>query len=343
MKKVRLLQMTQAFDLVLPLVSILWILIDLYLNRSSLASISLFSKRVLVDVLFLNVTHNAFTLGLLSSSPTFKLWINNRGGERKFWRGLILMTLVGSFFLFLLFYFRSYDEHILVIFFTLNFLFPVHHALAQSFGLSRVYNRGNIAVDSLERFEKYERLFFNVFLVLTLVSGLFFLFITTHMLTITPHLSVLVSRLTTTLLLVIAFIILAQTIFYVGKRSPAKIIFSFRYFVWSLVLVSPVAIYATYAIHGVEYWAVTQKMISREKNMKLKALVVLTIGIALLAVPRSYGIVALTNNELPIWILILTSISVAISFVHIYLDRQLFKMRVAINRETIGSLLKETA
>ena len=113
-----------------------------------------------------------------------------------------------------------------------------------------------------------------------------------------------------------------------------------RYLFWPVTLISTNAIFATTSIHGIEYALVTRKMIKNDSLRKPKIALCLIAAVMILAIVRIDSFEKISRNQsVAPWILIITSLSVAFSFIHYYLDRKLFKMRHKINRETVGVLL----
>ena len=311
---------------------------------SSDAAIGQLLSEILVDVLLLNVTHNAFTVMMLVSFPEMREWLarQNGGGAGFFKRAAAIF--VGLFLLFALGIagFVPYFREIIL---PLSRFFPIQHALAQSLGLSLLYNGKAAAVGErpekwLEKSERYLVWLLIGFMVSAVwvatkfeLAGLSF-----------ERLSL---KFVFSASLAVSILLVVVALLHPKSTRLNKAFFAIRYPVWALSVLSPLAVWATRAIHGLEYLFVVRKMASNSKFTAWKAVALYVLAVTFVfAILRVYYFsyvrpVIGRPNEGPDPLLILASISTAFSYLHYYLDRQLFLMRRPDNRELVAPLLRD--
>jgi hypothetical protein len=330
----------EVFHLILPVIFLGIIFRDIYSKQFTLGSLSSIQTSILVNIIFLNITHNAFTPIFLTSSEVLKKWISYHGGESVFWRKQLTLVVLLTIFFSVILYLSSSYKSLLVIFNLINFNFAAHHALSQSFGLSLIYNRHSPDMKQKKIADKSERILFSTFLILTLIAGTF-VYMPKEILTFLPFNKM--AQYLKFILLLVGSGLVAQAVYFYKKDLWAKWIFSLRYLIWPLSFFSSFAILATEIIHGIEYGLVTDKILKKDSFLKPKLALYLLTLIVVFAGLRIYGFEKIYIYEtISPWLVVGTAFSVAISFAHYFLDRKLFKMRYEINRNTVGTLLFST-
>lgn len=331
---------SEIVSLLFPLVFFVLMVIEYFYNVNFLYRLSRLESSFLSNIIFLNITHNAFTFVLLTSTVPLYKWIENQGGPRKFWReqALIIAGLALFFgaLLFLSFQYKVF----FAIFVLINFNFAAHHAMSQTFGLSLIYTKDLPRDELFYRAEKVERFLFSAFLFLNLFCGTVFLAFLYKLVSFSQAQLQLFVKISIITNLILAIGLVFQPYFFFKKDYLGKSFFNLRYLFWPVTLVSSMAIFATTAIHGVEYALVTRKMIKNDSLRKPRLALYFIAIVVLFAMVRIDSFERMRGQEsVAPWIIIITSLSVAFSFIHYYLDRRLFKMRHQLNRETVGMLL----
>lgn len=330
----------ERINLWLPVLFLLGAGVEIFSNFRFLGNLSALQSSILANIILLNITHNAFTYMLLTSSDTMKEWVNNQGGALLFWkRQAWELGLFSLFFLVLLSLSNDHREFF-VIFTLINFGFAAHHALSQSFGLSLLYNRQMERTPKLVIAEKDERFLFKTFLYGNIIMGILFFLYIFQILTVPSQLVKPLLWLGAAVLCLFWGAMVLHTAKNYRALFATKGNFLWRYLLWPLTFFSPIAVFATTVIHGFEYLFVTEKMLRNDCAKKSR------IGWLILLVVITFGFLRLETHaalrnreEMPFWMLVLTSISVAISFAHYKLDRHIFQMRHKENREAAGKLL----
>jgi hypothetical protein len=340
-----------------PLVLIALALLELALSLP-LGSVTRFWKTVLVDIVFLNITHNAFTYLMLLGLPEMRAWIRERsdGKLNVFWTKILALNLALFLLFFFLLKFWFVSPLARAVFLLLTASVPVHHGLAQALGLSLSYNkmmaapsdrdRVEIPPDArakLARNEWLERKAYWALIVgsILAVAGITFRYQAmagSYLTTVTYIYRIGFWLLTASCIVLIG---LACASPLTGKRN--KILFSIRNLLWPLSMFSVIALWGTMAVHGVEYAFVSRKMISNASAFRLKAAAFALIAIvAVMAYFRGklmgdlYG--ERENEDL--FLYVATSLSIAGSYSHYALDRMMFRMRDELNRRYCGKLLQ---
>ena len=146
---------------------------------------------------------------------------------------------------------------------------------------------------------------------------------------------------------IVGLLVFLQTLRSHPLKESNKSIFLLRLFFFPLSMIDPASSFALLAFHGVEYLFVYRK-IHRNSQTQGKALskAFLIIAIPLCIVflmPRTDGgliwlVDQSVRNEYPI-LKVMAILSVAMTFVHFYIDARIYNMRNADVRETIGPLL----
>ncbi len=333
----------EVIHLGLPIALLIAIGYDIFFSRNFIYVFDRWTINFLIDVVLLNVTHNAFTYMMLISSPQLKVWMVRRGGVGKFWRNNLLLTggLALAFYFVLAPYSKS--PWIYTLFTFINLLIPAHHALAQSYGISLLYNYAGRRNRKIEAVEKRERSIYGWFLGLTLI-GLVALFFNWNGLLAQrfPEIgSIRLEVLVAWTLGLLFLLLMGGTISLPKELRATKGLFYVRFLIWALSFISMMAVFATRIIHGIEYLFISRRILSADKILNITISAVLLLLVIGMGVIRTSGFSYLSERApLPHWVAALTAISTAISFSHYYLDRQLFRMKDAETREIVGPLLK---
>lgn len=314
---------SEFFNLTMPFIIIAWMVFEYLHGNTSFAPSR--TDVILFEIVFLNITHNAFTLVMLGL-PELKAWREHTGPLKLL--GVFLL-LWGSFQAILMSLGSILARDL---FFLVSLIFPVHHALSQSFGLSLIYNKqGDERVKNAERFE---RGFYKFFLIAVICS----LFVETlpprYAFDIPFSIRMNLRNIFRTLVFTGLGLILLQTVLIRHSVKKRKLLFAGRYLVWAFAMISPAAASGTKAIHGLEYAFVTHKIFGNSKDSR--KWIVLGIFSAVVIGLFYFRYSYFHSDKSLSW---LASLSLAVTFFHYYLDRKLFRMRHAINRETVGKLL----
>lgn len=343
LKPVRIFKpVDEWINLALPIIFVALAVLEIVFSQTFLSSGFMFESFI-VDILFLNITHNAFTYAMILGLPELGPWVKNQGGgsSKKFWLKLAALNVVLCIGFFLIFFLGWKETYLRMFFFLITIVFPIHHALSQSFGLSLVYNK-KISED-VKAIENKERVISKIFLLFILIGVLFVTLLIGKVITTQDPLVKILWIVARAGAFFLAFTLILNMFFYPEKLRALKATFSLRYIVWAFSIFSPIAVAGTKIIHGVEYAFVTRKMISNSRAQHftwLKIGLILSSIVIVLAYFRFRVLISYQSADaLPIWLYILASASFALTYSHYYLDRNLFQMRYKINRESAGQLL----
>ena len=331
----------EILNLLIPVFFLIFILLDFFGNIHLLNDLSRIEVSILSNIILLNITHNAFTYVLLTSTSPLKIWLDHQsGGERSFWFKQLWILVGLTLFFTTLLYLSAEHKILLLVFNLINFNFAAHHGLAQSFGLSLIYNRELPPSAEKIKIEKSERFLFSLFLYTNLIAGSVYFIFYFKLLKFSQTDFMYFINSASLIILVVSLFMLGHSVYAYKKDFWPKWLFNIRYLIWPLTLFSPLAIFATAVIHGLEYGFVSHKMIKNDSFRKP------TIGFAIIGVFIFFALFRIFNYEkirlyeqLPLWLVIATAISISGSFMHYFLDRRLFKMRHQLNRDTVGTLL----
>ncbi|MDZ4081697.1 MAG: hypothetical protein U1E10_02065 [Bdellovibrionales bacterium] len=347
----------ERINLVLPIALLLLLVLGVSADRyfqSLFGSSSLLAQRLFADILFLNVTHNAFTVMMIASFPELRPWAmeQGRGSAGRF--VLKAVTIFFGLFVFFLAALLSDSKWLFAAFGIATIFFPIQHAIAQSLGLSLVYNSKTLEETvKKRRTEWFERrlvlalIVLIVGSVLAIQSNVFwpnvflpnFFSVELHRGSFGLSTSSALFRLA----LGLGFVIVGLMFFYPRQIRAKKTVFALRFPIWAYSLVSPLGLFATQIIHGLEYLFVVRKMASASRFDRWKSatlfLLFVVIVFGIFRVVYFDGSIV-SRAEAPVWLSVLAALSTAFSFLHYYLDRELFLMRRPTNQQTVGRLLK---
>lgn len=305
---------------------------------------SILAQRLMADILFLNITHNAFTVMMIASFPELRPWVVEQGGgdPRRFVIKAAAIFL-GLFCLFLV-ALLSESKWLYGGFGIASIFFPIQHAVAQSLGLSLVYNsktnedpqKKKIA-EWLERRLVYALILLIVVSVVVIRTKSFSADIARSDFGLNQHSNLFRA------VLGLSFVIVGLMLFYPKAIRLKKTVFALRFPIWAYSLVSPLGLFATQIVHGLEYLFVMRKMASASRFERWKsATLVLLFLVVVFGVFRViyYDGHVVSHTQAPVWLVVVAALSTAFSFLHYYLDRQLFLMRKPTNQQTVGCLLR---
>ncbi|MBN8540674.1 MAG: hypothetical protein J0L82_09845 [Deltaproteobacteria bacterium] len=342
------LKIDERINIALPAVLLMLLVFGFSIDgviRPSFSQSASLTERILLEIIFLNVTHNAFTVMMIASFPELRPWVIAQGNGSAFRFFLktsaIFIGLAAAISVALL----SGSKLAQGLFAVAGVFFPIQHAIAQSLGLSLVYNgKAQEAPEKTKRTEWFER---------RLVIALIFLIVASVLVQTVPSLSAAtgsyrifgfgLGALLFPISLTLGVVIVGLMFFYPRSIRMKKSLFALRFPIWAYALISPFGLMATQAIHGLEYLFVFRKMANASKfgRWKMPSLIILFLVIVfgMFRVIFSAGSM-FPKDQAPVWLSLLAAISIAFSFLHYYLDRKLFLMRDPTNRQTVGSLLK---
>ncbi len=291
---------------------------------------SYFYQELVVDLVFLNITHNAFSVIMLFTLPELGAWRahEEQGGRRFLLQAVALFgLLIFALWAGMLIRVPGFSTALLILGYTLS----IHHALAQSLGLSLLYDRYERPSRPHERIERIG----TMSLAAVLIVGFTVLSIERLR---TPT---LISGLSVSAV-VIAIILTAVALMHPRKTRLKKALFSARYFVWAFSMLIPIGAIATRVIHGFEYLFVMRQMASKSAKGMPSWAIALLAATVLFAVVRIYlrslnAFAAEPAFSEPL-IIVISAVSIAFSFLHYYLDRRIFRMRNQSNKKYVASL-----
>lgn len=341
LKSVRLFSSKiEIINLMLPVVLLLALGATFIFNMNIAHSFSRREISYLSNILFLNITHNAFTFVLLTSALPMQRWIREGQGEGFWTKQAFIGGLLSAFF-FLLLYWSPQHKWLFLVFTLINFNFAAHHALSQVFGLSLAYSGKLPLKRKIFGGQGQERFIFNLFLFSNLLAGSVFIISAFGQRIIgLDDIPLFIQSIMYWIFCLEMLLVLLPLYLYGAKSALRVVVFNVRYLFWPLTLISHFAVFITMALHGLEYAFVTHKMFrghSLQRPFLAFGLVFLVVILAVVRI-NSLGPVSIGVSP-PLWFLLLSGLSIGISFHHYYLDRQIFRMRHQLNREIVGPML----
>ncbi|MES2854461.1 MAG: hypothetical protein V4692_01305 [Bdellovibrionota bacterium] len=291
----------------------------------------------LADIVFLHLIHTSFSFNMLIRYPEFRAWRFDYGSGnpvRVWWRWLAF-----ALFLFAFFYTSpSFQENkglfIAIVLVTASI--RVQHGITQTRGMAALYDRvldRSTALDSAARRERF------------LFNGIFF-FMLPHVFVCAPPLEVNVLPFSKETIWAIRTVCVVMcTIFVIGllvnawftdhRTRTSKIPFLLRMFVVPLSFYSVTAIFAFSAVHGIEYFFVTRK-IAQATNREPSRFGWITYVAPALVIAAVFAPIYFIKEH-PRW---LFAFATMISYVHFFMDKELFRFRHTASREHISPLLR---
>jgi hypothetical protein len=282
------------------------------------------------QLFFLNVVHVGFTFGFLYGSRRGRDWLDRVGGTSRR-RSLLVNTAVfaalalGISLLFGSFLNRD-PEGNWATFITVQLLLivvlPAQHRLGQSFGL---YPR-----HPYDSQLKPARLMFTWLAIPALTVAF-----------LAPRLESDLGFLRAVLAGALFF--LAAYVWWRERRLQSTHgWFSLRFFLWPLAVFSDVAIYGLIALHGIEYLSVYRKLVGYSEWRAHLVSGVFAAVLLICFLLRPVGGAKLAEDFLrahPLLIASAAGVSYALSLMHFFWDRKIFKMSDPRVRAVIGNAI----
>ncbi len=336
----------EHFNLVLPVVFIVASILTAsfsYQFSSSEQSLLVFLRMYV----FFNATHIFFTFVFLLYLPEGRQLIGEAWNLKKHWFAGFAFLL---FFLPLCAILPQLLTLSPLVLFALLFvpkLLFFRHSIGQNFGMSLLYNKEAMTKlspkekDRLLKFEKQERLYFKVFIIL-LVTYHFCKDIDFMRGMIHPGIWFVMLTITCTF-------IIAKIWNFPSKNLLYKKLYSVRLLLYPLTIVSPVAIAGAGAAHGAEYFflmlSMTKKSSASGRNWARYLLPIMAYFIMVMMVfiyskefiPASLK--EFTPQFSKVSSLALLALIFTIRHLHYYLDAIIFKISDPLVKESIGPLL----
>lgn len=367
--KVRLFsKKTEKIFLFYPLFFLALVPMELIFFNSTIGGTDKFIRRMLTNVLFLDATHVLLTYVVLLRIPELKTWTKDKTSLTSTWFYIRLVLIFGI----LLTYFNySWPENNVpwefeVVTFIIAFM-PFQHSLYQVRGLSLAYNSGvrtdlyknqkdeaalHASLEKLKLSERWEKtafaLFFFGIVGMRIINKPDNFFTKT---VFSANLSL--SNWVFSAVLFAAIFSFLRSLYLLGFANlkwSGKSIHLSRLIAYPLVSVSLVAADLVSIFHGVDYYLVTRKMIStsnstsQERATNLLIINTTLVISGLLFIALSYWRYAYQSETIiPNSLLFLNGFVAAISYLHYYLDRIIFRMRDADSRRIVAPLIAATS
>lgn len=303
--------------------------------------------RIIVYYLLGNFTHTFFTYFLLLKIPEFKQLAVQSFREDRVWPKVAVIFSVSLFLLGALKVIYG-PEHSIVYFgfILISPLAAIHH-ISQVRGMSVMYDRAaDFDKESTDRsmyVDKNRKWQSNLFKILTITMALFVPLKQIDS-KIIPNIDYIFLSFTALICLVIFVLAVQEPTHKVSNKST----FLLRLFYFPFVMISPIALAANRALHGIEYICVIFKISDESLGKQSRhQLFIWTLSVVLplciFTLPRNlWGFV--TPHELKdVLTLPLTAIIFGLAtlddYLHFYLDGIIFRMRDERVRNAVGHLL----
>jgi len=357
---------TEQLFLLYPLLFLALVPFELiFSDAAALIGTNEFLRRVLVNVLFLDSTHVFLTFFVLMRLPEFKTWSRDKDSKTAAWFYIRLLLI----FFILLFYFnypwpeKNGPWELELITMIIAFM-PIQHSMYQIRGLSLAYNAGarselfetakdptevSHSLNRMKTSERWEKAAFILFFIGIIGKRV-----------IRKQDNFISRGLNTTELWMLelifyGFVLAAglaflKSLWDLGKPGSigltGKFIHLSRLIAYPLMSVSLIAANLISIFHGIDYYLVIRKMVKASKtseeerkiNLKVINLTLLITGI-LFTVLTYWRFVTFGEPVLPVTLLFLNGLVGAISYLHYYLDRIIFRMRDPEARRLIAPLI----
>ncbi|MCC2679823.1 MAG: hypothetical protein K0R29_2399 [Pseudobdellovibrio sp.] len=364
--KVRIFSIkTEKFFLYYPFLFLALIPFELlFSDAATMASTDQFLRRLLVNVLFLDSTHVFLTYFVLMRLPELKTWAQDKKSLSSSWFYIRLILIFGI----LLFYFNySWPEkdvpwELEIVTMIIAFM-PIQHSMYQIRGLSLAYNAGvrsglysqtssteaiRPSLEKIKLSEVWEKAAFILFFAGIIGRRILQKrdnFITSSL---TPENLTLAQWVMYALILAAGFAFV-RSLLILGTREvgwSGKLIHFSRLIAYPLMSVSFIAANLISIFHGIDYYLVVKKMVNAsqttesERKLNLRVVNFTLIASGLLFTALSYWRYIYQNEPvIPSTLLFLNGFVAAISYLHYYLDRIIFRMRDPDARKIIAPLI----
>ena len=304
---------------------------------------------IVVALLFLNHLHIFFTFAFVLHVPEFKAMIRRDRRRRLLhFISLPVLLLTGTALLTATKYSAfafTFSPLVIALITGALLVYAQNHLLSQSKGiLLSLRERQHGGSRSCRRMRAaYE------FTIMTYLAWFFLYILTVGGIVLPPLMQSLQTILQAAFSLGSVLTVLAVA--RDATASQREKIFSLRVLLLPLVPFMPIALLALGVIHGTEYLCVLRKvrhnsrMNPRQQTWLMRSILLMILAALPLYVCRvQTGLAPLLWQDLlayPLWAKLLGAASVGLSFMHYYLDRQIFLMRRPEVRELVAPLLAD--
>lgn len=309
---------------------------------------------VISNIIFLNVVHNIFSLFILTDLPEIQPYLKDHFKTQPFHVGYRSLSVFVFFFVLMWVFpqFKTWGDGGPYLFWTavllMQFFALYYHTLRQIEGLCVLYNQNMKnwlmkhqpeSINEIDQLQRKEKILFKSFLVISCLGYAFNIFKMENW--IFP-----------TFLLSSANLIL---IFVVNLKAPHwnqsnKWIYLTRLIAFTAGIRYPILGAVVPFFHGIEYFFVTKKLFTKSAVQSIQMqrrvwryMVPVSILVGILAIfrlDRGFGLTLMGQEPgINLFIVILSCLSFAISFVHFYIDSFIFKMKESGIRNSVGKLL----
>jgi hypothetical protein len=309
----------------------------------------------LTKVVFLDATHVGLTFPLLFFLPEIRRWRTERvgGNQRLFFQCALIVVSILSVFMFSISLGATHSEFeklTALVFMELITVINFFHGFYQFRGILKVYSHlpGNpnsqVKLQEFEKNQKWETRAFGLMSALFIVMFISILRLQPNI----PIRSVALASWSTGQYVVFsAFLFSVFHFVYWSIRAgfSNRNYYLLRILLLPLLPFSRVAAIGITACHGIEYIFIYFKMIENSTVSKdvVKKIYVSSVVLAVLLNFLSAPMWLAGNPDRNRWFFLMTSGYTAISVVHFYLDRVLFRMRNPITRRVIAPLLSKVS
>ena len=285
----------------------------------------------------------------MATLPEFRLWLKSlapvqlAGHLSRFSVALVIVPLF--FFKLSTGFGEAHAAHAFATFAKVFIYFmPGFHTLRQIGGLSSAYNQKlRVHSGSVEpKGAGTEKTLLLIFIITILAPGYFLIrkFRYLH-----PTLTLLFFVVNFTL---IGAIFLNSYFMFPERVARFKLIYQLRLLMFPLSYVWPLVSSGLAGMHGIEYWCVWRKM-SAHSVRRSTLWTRFTVTITVFAV-GAVGFLGLSSGVLHGWVspylqnsdrlfINCAALSASLTYIHYYLDREIFRMKNSSNRKYLGPLL----
>ena len=285
------------------------------------------------DVVCLGLIHAGFTFFLLFELTPFKLWrteLNHQRPRRILSFEHKLPVLYAAFFAY--YFFQKDLPYNLGI--TLVFSYTYYHQLKQHLGLFLEANLKNpyLNKDSATKMRRIEGVFFHSLIPIAWVYAGLFSF---------PFMDFIYIQLA----YIVCFAVYGISIYLIfgPKVIKSKLIYFPRLLLYPLLPVSSFAVIGIAAVHGVEYFFVSKRLISSEKSFSPKKFYSFGAFLCLLVIIGVVlnNLIIINNVQLPdIYSRAAFGFLGGFLLLHHYLDGKIFKMKDPLIKKHIAPAMK---
>lgn len=294
--------------------------------------------RILTFIFFGGAVHVAFTFFIMLSLPECKRWFVKQNSQVSIVKKLIFITLIFSAGSIVFLFYNNHSSSIgLILLNILWLVYPTYHTFRQIYGILVLYNQ-DIVVSQKEK--NVEKKIFNFLMVILCIHTITLVIFQAHLLSQQEYQKL-------NWLLSIVFCLPAFFLFKNKTDRKAKNFYVVRIFLYPLSFHSFFALLATGALHGLEYFFITKKMVlNSEQKFKssnnIPAFLSFFSIFVLYILSSSFGILGIyTGGHAPqsAWYGFVNFAGLLVAFIHYYMDGLIFRMKDPATREIIAPLL----